>query len=98
MPNVATYLIANIEITDPALYEEYRKVVPASIARFGGRFLCRGGAVRVLEGDFVPKRVVVLEFPDAAAIKGWYESPEYRPLLEMRQRASKGSLFIVEGV
>jgi uncharacterized protein (DUF1330 family) len=98
MPNVATYLIANIEVTDPVLYEEYRKVVPASIARFGGRFLCRGGAVQVLEGDFAPKRVVVLEFPDVAAIKRWYESPEYRPLLEMRQRASKGSLFIVEGV
>ena len=95
---MAAYLIANIEVTDPALYDEYRKGVSASIARFDGRFLCRGGAVQVLEGDFVPKRVVVLEFPDAAAIKCWYESPEYRRLLEMRQRASKGSLYLVEGV
>jgi uncharacterized protein (DUF1330 family) len=95
---MAAYLIANVEVTDPERYEEYRKVVPATIAKFGGRYLARGGAVEVLEGDIAPRRVVVLEFPDAAAIKRWYASPEYQHILELRHRASKGSLFIVEGV
>jgi uncharacterized protein (DUF1330 family) len=95
---MAAYLIANIEVTDPAAYEEYRKRVPATIAAHGGRYLSRGGAVRVLEGDFAPKRFVILEFPDVAAIERWYDCPEYRPLREIRARASKGSLWVVEGV
>ena len=71
--------------------------VPATITAHGGRFLVRGGAVEVLEGGFVPRRVLVLEFPDADALKRWYRSPEYRPLLALRKRASKGSLYMAEG-
>jgi uncharacterized protein (DUF1330 family) len=96
--SVAAYVIADIEVTDPPAYDEYRKGVPETIARYGGRYLCRGGAVQVLEGDYVPRRFVILEFPDAAALRRWYDSPEYRPLREVRKRASKGSLFMVEGV
>ena len=94
---MAAYVVAQIEVTDRAAYDEYRKGVQATVAAHGGRFLVRGGAVEVLEGDFVPKRVVVIEFPDADALKRWYRSPEYRPLLELRKRASKGSLYMVEG-
>jgi len=95
---MAAYVIANIEVTDPALYDEYRKAVVATVAAYGGRFLARGGASAQLEGGFTPKRLVILEFPSAAAVKAWYASPEYQPLIALRQRASRGDLFTVEGI
>jgi uncharacterized protein (DUF1330 family) len=95
---VAAYVIATVEITDPEEYEEYRRRVPETIERHGGRFLVRGGASETLEGDWQPKRVVVLEFPDAGAARRWYSSDEYRPLIEKRQRASNAHLLLVEGL
>jgi uncharacterized protein (DUF1330 family) len=95
---MAAYLIANIEVLDPVMYEEYRKRVTATIAAHGGRYLTRGGAVDVLEGQFDVKRFVIVEFPSVAALRGWYASPEYQPLLQLRQRASKGALMVVEGL
>jgi uncharacterized protein (DUF1330 family) len=95
---MAAYVLANIEVTDPVTYEGYRNGVSATIAQYGGRYLARGGAVEALEGAFVPKRFVILEFPSVAAAKTWYGSPEYAPLLALRKRASKGDLFIVEGM
>jgi uncharacterized protein (DUF1330 family) len=95
---MAAYVIANIDVTDPALYDDYRKGVAATITAHGGRFLARGGACAPLEGAFVPRRVVILEFPSMAAVKAWYASPEYQPLIALRQRASRGDLFTVEGV
>jgi len=95
---MAAYVIANVEITDAATYERYRKDVPATIEKYGGRFLVRGGAVEALEGAFVPKRIVVLEFPSIERAKTWWDSPEYRPLRALRQSASRGDLFIIEGV
>lgn len=95
---MAAYVIANIEVRDPATYERYRRDVPATIEKYGGRFLVRGGAVEALEGDFVPKRIVVLEFPSIERAKQWWDSPEYRPLCELRKSASRGDLFLVAGV
>lgn len=92
------YVIADVEVTDPALYEEYRKGVPATIAAYGGRYVARGGAVEVLEGDWIPRRAVILEFPSVERVKAWYDSPEYRPLREIRRRASNSRLVIVEGM
>jgi uncharacterized protein (DUF1330 family) len=71
--------------------------VPALIAAHGGRYLVRGGAVEVLEGDRQPRRQVILEFPDMAHLKAFYTSPQYRTLIAIRQGASKGSLFAIEG-
>ena len=95
---MAAYVIASIEVTDPATYDEYRKGVAATITQHGGRFLARGGAVEHLEGSFMPKRVVILEFASMAAAKAWYASPEYAPLLALRKQASKGDLVLTEGV
>jgi uncharacterized protein (DUF1330 family) len=95
---MAAYLIANIDVVDPVLYEEYRKGVSATIAAHGGRYLTRGGAVELLEGEFDVKRFVVVEFPSAAALRAWYACPEYQPLLQLRQRSSKGTLMMVEGI
>lgn len=91
------YLIANIEITNPAGYEEYRKRVPPTLAAHGGRFIARGGAIEVLEGSWAPTRLVIIEFPDMAALKSWYNSPAYRPLIELRQRNARSNLVAIEG-
>ena len=95
---MAAYVLVNVKITDSAGFAEYRKLVPATIAAFGGRFLARGGATEVLEGDWIPHRLVVLEFPDVATIKAWYQSPEYQQLLELRKRTATSDFVIVEGV
>ena len=96
---MAAYLHAQIEVTDPAGYEEYRRQVPAIIAAHGGRYLVRGGASTLLEGDALPlPRQVILEFPDMAALLGFYRSAEYQPLIELRQRCSRGRITAIEGV
>jgi uncharacterized protein (DUF1330 family) len=94
---MAAYIYGNIEITQPELYEEYRREVPALIAAHGGRYLVRGGAVSVLEGSGVPQRQVILEFPDMAHLQAFYHSPEYQRLVAIRQRAASGTLFAIEG-
>jgi uncharacterized protein (DUF1330 family) len=95
---MAVYLIASIDVTDPDVYERYREQVPATIAQYGGRFLVRGGAVEGLEGDMIPKRVVVLEFPNAERAHAWWNSSEYAPLKTLRNEASRGTLYFVAGV
>jgi uncharacterized protein (DUF1330 family) len=92
------YLIANVEVLDATGYEEYRQKVPTTIAAYGGRYLARGGAIDVLEGAWVPKRCVILEFPSMAQLKTWYGSPEYMPLRAVRERTTKSSLVATEGL
>jgi uncharacterized protein (DUF1330 family) len=79
-------------------YEAYRAAVPAVIARFGGRYLVRGGAVEPKEGEPGLNRVVILEFPDMARARGFYDSADYAPLLAMRLASSTGTLALVEGM
>ena len=95
---MSVYLIASIDVTDPAAYERYRAQVPATIEQYGGRFLVRGGAIEALEGDAIPKRVVVLEVPDQERARTWWNSPEYAPLKALRKSASRGDLYFVSGV
>lgn len=92
------YLIADIEVTDPVGYEEYKKHVPAIIAAHGGRYLARGGASEVLEGTWRPKRSAIIEFPDLASMKAFWESAEYRPLRALRERCANSDLVVVQGV
>lgn len=91
------YVVGEVEITDPAAYEEYRKQVPATIAKYGGRYLVRGGAVEPKEGGWQPKRLVVLEFPSLEQARKWYHSPEYAPVLAIRHKAARSKLVLVEG-
>jgi uncharacterized protein (DUF1330 family) len=96
---LAAYLHAHLEVTDPVGYEDYRRQVPAMIAAHGGRYLVRGGAATRLEGDGPPlQRQVILEFPDMAALKAFYDAPDYAPLKAIRQGASRGSLIAIQGV
>jgi uncharacterized protein (DUF1330 family) len=92
------YAIAEVEITDPVLFEQYRAQVPATIEAYGGRFLVRGGALETREGDWKPSRLVVLEFESLARAREWYDSPEYRPLIALRQRCAKTRLVFADGL
>jgi len=93
---MAAYVIGEIEVTDPKLYDDYRKQVLGTVTKYGGRFQARGGKAEALEGA-APKRVVVLEFPSYEQALKWYRSTEYAPLITLRQKASKGRLVLVEG-
>ncbi len=95
---MAAYLIAEVEVKDPETYEEYRRQVGSTIEKFDGRFIIRGGATEVLEGQWKPRRLVVLEFPDMDTLKQWYDSDEYRGLKEIRQRVASSNVMAVQGV
>ena len=94
---MSAYVIGDIEVTDPAVYEDYRKQVAATVQKYGGRFVVRGGKVEALEGGWSPKRLVMLEFPSMEQAQKWSRSSEYAPLIALRQRASRGKLVLVEG-
>ena len=94
---MAAYILAEIQVTDAAAYEPYRPLAAASIARFGGRFLVRGGKADLFEGTAEPERMVVIEFPDADTARRWYNSEEYQAALKIRQSASRGRVILVEG-
>ena len=94
---MAAYLIAEIEVRDSALFDEYRKLVPATIAKYGGKYLVRGGALESKEGGWHPARVVVLEFATMEQARKWYHSPEYAPALAIRLRAADARVILVEG-
>ncbi len=95
---MSAYLIAEVEVTDPGTYEEYRGQVAATVERYGGRFLVRGGAIHELEGEWTPKRLVVIEFSDMASLREWYQADEYQRLKRIRQRSSTATVLAVEGV
>ncbi len=95
---MAGYVIANVEVLDPAGFEEYRQRVPGTIAQYGGRYLVRGGQTETKEGDRSPQRLIVLEFASLARAREWYESPEYRPLIALRERSAKTQLVFAAGV
>jgi uncharacterized protein (DUF1330 family) len=94
---MAAYLIAEVDVTDAALFEEYRKRVPGTIAQHGGTYLVRGGSTETKEGGWEPKRLVVLEFPSMEQARKWYQSPEYAPALALRLKAARSKVVLVEG-
>lgn len=91
------YFVVELEIGNQAAMEPYRAAVGATLAQYGGRFLVRGGATELVEGGPEPKRIVVLEFADSAAVRRWYHSPEYQKILPLRLANATGRAFIVEG-
>jgi uncharacterized protein (DUF1330 family) len=95
---MAAYLIAEHLIADVERFEEYRRRVAPMIERFGGRYLTRSGTHEVLDGNWSPTRVVIIEFPDMARLRSWYESAEYQPLAALRREAGSDVLIAVEGI
>ena len=94
---MAGYVIVDIEITDPEKYAEYVRVVPATLAAHGGRYLVRAGQTEVMEGTWVPKRLIVLEFDSVEKAKSWWASEDYRMPRALRQSASITNMIVVEG-
>jgi uncharacterized protein (DUF1330 family) len=95
---VSAYVIVEIEVQDPAGYEEYKKLAGATVQSHGGKYIVRGGKAEVLEGDWHPKRIVVLEFESMDRAKEWLNCEEYRQPRKMRHRTAKTNMIVVEGV
>lgn len=93
----AGYVIAEVEVKNPKEYEEYRKQVPATVEKYGGEFVVRGGTATPLEGAPWKGRIVVLKFPSVEQARAWYDSAEYAGPKALRQAHSEGRLVLVEG-
>ena len=92
------YVIVETDIEDAEQYERYKAASPGAVAAGGGRFVARGGELAVLEGDWHPSRLVVLEFPDLDAVKRWYDSETYQDAKKLREGAARLRMVAVEGV
>ena len=92
------YLISQIEVHDAKGYEEYRKLVGPSLAKYGGKFVVRGGRIDVLERNWSPKRVVICEFESIERAREWYHSPEYKPAMDIRQKTASAQIIVVDGL
>jgi uncharacterized protein (DUF1330 family) len=92
------YAIVNVTIKDSERYPDYVRQVPATLEPYGGRFLARGGAVHVAEGEWRPGRLVVIEFPTMEQARAWYDSPEYGPARALRWETSDAEFVFVDGV
>ena len=95
---MSAYILVQIEIEDPVRYDYYKLLAPPSIAAYGGRYLVRGGTTTVLEGEWAPRRVVVLEFPNAERARAWWESPEYAAAKALRQSCADTQMLLIDGL
>jgi len=95
---VAAYVVVDIEVLEPVEYEEYKKLAAPTVTAYGGRYVARGGAAEVLEGDWTPNRLVVLEFPTLAQAQAWWSSPEYSAAKAIRQRTAGTNMVLVAGM
>ncbi|MFZ5970067.1 MAG: DUF1330 domain-containing protein [Bacteroidota bacterium] len=92
------YIIVDVQVIDPVRYEDYKKLTPASLEPFGGKFIVRGGQTETLEGNWIPGRIVMVEFPSAEKAKAWWSSEGYAPAKALRQATSYTRMILVEGV
>jgi len=95
---MAAYVISEVDVRDPRGFETYRTMAAPTIARYGGRYLVRGGQATLAEGGPEPKTLIVVEFPSMAQLRQWYASPEYAEALKVRHTALDRRLVFVEGV
>ena len=96
--DMSALVIVDIEVTDPVQYEEYKRLASVSIAAHGGRYLVRGGATEVLDGDWTPRRLVVLEFESFEKAKAWRASTEYAEAKKLRNVSAKANMVVAEGI
>ena len=94
---MSAYIIVEIEIVDPVGYEEYKKLAGASVEKYGGKYIVRGGKTEVLEGEWQHPRTVIIEFPTRSAAEAWYGSPPYQSIIHLRQKSTSGNLVILDG-
>lgn len=92
------YIVVEVEVHNAEKYDTYKSMVPPSLAAYGGRFLIRGGKVETLEGEWAPKRFVMVEFPSLERARAWWNSNEYAEAKALRQATAKTQMIVVEGV
>jgi uncharacterized protein (DUF1330 family) len=95
---MSAYAIVQVDVKDPARYEDYKKLVPPSLEKFGGRFLVRGGKTHTMEGGWAPPRFVIVEFPSVEQAKAWWASPEYAAARDLRWATAESQMIIAEGI
>ena len=95
---MSAYVVAEIEVDNPEGYEEYKKLVPPSIAAYGGKYIARGGRTENLEGSWQPNRIVILEFESVEKAKQWLDSEEYQEAKALRHKYASSNAIVVEGV
>lgn len=95
---MTAYVIVDIEVIDPVGYQEYIKLAPAAVALYGGKYLARGGRTEILEGDWSPNRLVILQFDSIEQAQKWLNSPEYKPARALRHKYAKTKMVVIEGV
>jgi len=95
---MSAYIIVEITIHNPSEYEDYKKLTPASLLPFEGKFIVRGGQTETLEGDWNPQRIVVIEFPSVEKARAWWSSEEYAPAKSLRQRTADSKMILVQGI
>jgi uncharacterized protein (DUF1330 family) len=91
------YVAVDITIKDPATYDRYKLLAPPAIAKYGGKYLVRGGTTTTLEGDWSPTRLVILEFPTGEKARAWWDSPEYAEAKALRQSCADTQMVLLEG-
>ncbi len=92
------YVVVDVEVRDPEIFERYRSLAPATIAAHGGRYLARGGRTTVLEGDWSPQRAVILEFPSLEKAREWWASADYAEGKALRQSCARTNMIVIEGL
>lgn len=92
------YVVVQIAVQDAQTYERYKQLAPPSIARYGGRYIVRGGATETLEGTWQPPRFVILEFPNMEQARAWWGSPEYAAAKSLRQSSAHTMMLLAEGL
>ncbi|HYT77336.1 MAG TPA: DUF1330 domain-containing protein [Vicinamibacterales bacterium] len=92
------YIIVQVDVKDPVRYEDYKTMVPPSLAKYGGRFVVRGGKTQTLEGTWAPQRFVMVEFPSVEQAKAWWASPEYAEAKALRQATAVTQMIVAEGI
>jgi len=95
---MSAYVIVEIDVLDPVGYEEYKKLAGATVEKYGGKYIVRGGRTEVLEGNWRPKRIVVLQFESMQRAREWLNCEEYRDPRKMRHRTAETKMILVEGV
>ncbi len=94
---MTAYVVVDIDITNQAIYDEYKVLAPATVAAYGGKYLARGGRTEKLEGDWLPKRLVILQFESLERARQWLDSPEYGPVKQLRHKAARTNMVAIEG-
>lgn len=95
---MTAYVVVDIDVHNPSGYEEYKKLAPAAVELYGGKYIARGGQTETLEGDWSPSRLVILQFENSEQAKKWLNSEEYREARAMRHKTAHSRMVVIEGV